>query len=82
MNGTQVTLSELIELITGVLLVSGSSRVQLGGRNLLKLAAIVGLTREGAGDDFWPLDIQPRPTGRMEHETAFGTNSFASPLDP
>ena len=75
---TQATHPELIEHIAGCsnFVVSGSSRLQLGGRNLLKLAAIVGLTREGADDDFWPLDVQPRPTGCMEHETTLKAIPF------
>jgi hypothetical protein len=31
--------------------------------------------------DFWPHDVQPRATGRMEHETAFEAIPFASAFD-
>lgn len=41
----------------GVLVVSGSSHIQLGGRNLMKLRAIVGLTREAAGDKTFDLTM-------------------------
>jgi hypothetical protein len=40
-----------------VLVVSGSWRIQLGGRNLMKLRAIVGLTREAAGDKTFDLTM-------------------------
>ena len=59
-NKTQATQDpEVAEHIAegGVLVVSGSSCTQLGGRNLMKVAAIVGLTREAAGDKTFDLTM-------------------------
>lgn len=62
----------------GVLVVSGSLHIQLGGRNLMKLRAIVGLTREAAGDKTFDLAMSnfDRPATWIV-ETAFEALLFA-----